>query len=229
MHCTTVNYITALKQHYTTLHNTPSALQHNTRPHHITPHQTIPDQTIPDHTRPDHTIPHHITPDYTMTEGIVHPCTQDPSRYPMHTAPLQTLLKLSEPNLTHRCCVIPQVVCQCWGVLVSLGLPQKGTYFKFTRCEIHKSFYFMSECFMHARVFAKDCSPFLLISWWDTVRHLTWSLLGLADADKLGTTDQTSLLLLGVLYAVFLVMVVVLLVNMLIAVLSNVYQGVEVR
>ena len=58
---------------------------------------------------------------------------------------------------------------------------------------------------------------------------MTWSLLGLADADKLGTTDQTSLLLLGLLYAVFLVMVVILLVNMLIAVLSNVYQGVEVR
>ena len=71
-------------------------------------------------------------------------------------------------------------------------------------------------------------SPYSFKSWWDIIRHLIWSLLGLADSDKLGSTDQTSLILLWLLYALFLVMVVILLVNMLIAVLSNVYQGVEV-
>ena len=65
-------------------------------------------------------------------------------------------------------------------------------------------------------------------SWWDVVRHLIWSLLGLADSDKLGSADQTSLILLWLLYALFLVVVVILLVNMLIALLSNIYQGVEV-
>ena len=65
-------------------------------------------------------------------------------------------------------------------------------------------------------------------SWWEIIRHLIWSLLGLADSDKLGSADQTTLILLWLLYAAFLVMAVILLVNMLIAVLSNVYQGVEV-
>ena len=57
---------------------------------------------------------------------------------------------------------------------------------------------------------------------------LTWSLLGIADLDPLDSVDSTSLIIVHFLFGTFLVLGVILLVNMMIAILSNTYQRVEV-
>ena len=59
-------------------------------------------------------------------------------------------------------------------------------------------------------------------------RHLAWSLLGLVDLDSLNSVDHPSVSLIQLLYSFFLIMGVVLLVNMMIALLSNTYQQVQV-
>ncbi|RMX45042.1 hypothetical protein pdam_00011498 [Pocillopora damicornis] len=51
--------------------------------------------------------------------------------------------------------------------------------------------------------------------------------VGLADLDRLNSVDNLSVFLVQVLYGLFLVMAVVLLVNMMIALLSNTYQQVQ--
>ncbi|CAH3162458.1 unnamed protein product, partial [Pocillopora meandrina] len=76
---------------------------------------------------------------------------------------------------------------------------------------------------------AKDlaCSDSGLICWWNMATHLGWSLLGLADLDRLNSVDDSSVSLIHVLYSFFLIMAVILLVNMMIALLSNTYQQVQ--
>ena len=60
------------------------------------------------------------------------------------------------------------------------------------------------------------------------MKHLTWSLLGVAELDPLDSVDSTSVTLVHFLFGAFLIMGVILLVNMMIALLSNTYQRVEV-
>ena len=63
-----------------------------------------------------------------------------------------------------------------------------------------------------------------------TFTHLGWSLLGVSeDLDPMAIVDLLSEILVRIFYASFLVMAVVLLVNLLIALLSNTYQRTEVR
>jgi len=59
-------------------------------------------------------------------------------------------------------------------------------------------------------------------------KHLWWSLLGIAELDPLDSVDSASVTLAQLLFGAFLIMGVVLLVNMMIALLSNTYQRVEV-
>lgn len=59
-------------------------------------------------------------------------------------------------------------------------------------------------------------------------KHLSWSLLGLADLDKLNSVDNPSVSLIHLLHSFFLIVAVILLVNMMIALLSNTYQQVQV-
>ena len=68
----------------------------------------------------------------------------------------------------------------------------------------------------------------MFFSWWNIATHLGWSLLGLADLDRLNSVDNPSVSLVHVLYSLFLILAVVLLVNMMIALLSNTYQQVQV-
>ncbi|PFX26290.1 Short transient receptor potential channel 2 [Stylophora pistillata] len=63
--------------------------------------------------------------------------------------------------------------------------------------------------------------------WWNMAKHLSWSLLGIADLDKLNSVDIPSVSLIHLLYSVFLIMAVILLVNMMIALVSNTYQQVQ--
>ena len=70
---------------------------------------------------------------------------------------------------------------------------------------------------------------FLFRSWWSIARHLVWSLLGIAELDPLESLDGTSVVLVYVLYGLFLIMGVILLVNMMVALLSNTYQRVQVN
>ena len=60
------------------------------------------------------------------------------------------------------------------------------------------------------------------------MRHLCWSLLGAVDVDLLESADGPSLTLVSLLYGAFLVMGVILLINMMIALLSNTYQKVQI-
>lgn len=61
------------------------------------------------------------------------------------------------------------------------------------------------------------------------VKHLCWSLLGIAELETLDSVDSATVTLANLLYAVFLVVGAILLINMMIALLSNTYQRVEVR
>ncbi|XP_078372507.1 uncharacterized protein LOC144656151 isoform X5 [Oculina patagonica] len=71
------------------------------------------------------------------------------------------------------------------------------------------------------------CQTSGLACWWSMVKHLCWSLLGIAELDPLDSVDSPSVTLVHFLYGAFLVMGVILLVNMMIALLSNTYQRVE--
>lgn len=60
--------------------------------------------------------------------------------------------------------------------------------------------------------------------------HLGWSLLGRTeDSDTMTSVDPPSVLLARIFYATFLIVGVVLLINMLIALLSNTYKKIEVK
>ncbi|XP_058950960.2 uncharacterized protein [Pocillopora verrucosa] len=74
---------------------------------------------------------------------------------------------------------------------------------------------------------SRVCSESGIICWWNIATHLSWSLLGLADQDWLDSVDVPSVFLVRLLYGFFLIMAVVLLVNMMIALLSNTYQQVQ--
>ncbi|XP_068706213.1 uncharacterized protein [Montipora foliosa] len=71
------------------------------------------------------------------------------------------------------------------------------------------------------------CSSSGIACWWKMVRHLCWSLLGAVDVDFLESADGPSVTLVNFLYGVFLVMGVILLINMMIALLSDTYQKVQ--
>ena len=66
-------------------------------------------------------------------------------------------------------------------------------------------------------------------SWWEITTHLGWSVLQLSDGleffKSAGSLSET---LVHLLFAAYLVMAVILLINMLIALLSNTYQRVQV-
>ena len=69
---------------------------------------------------------------------------------------------------------------------------------------------------------------FLFFSWWSVISYLSWSLLGVAEKFDMTSADPPSVAFARVLYAVFLIVGAILLINMLIALLSNTYQRVEV-
>lgn len=107
--------------------------------------------------------------------------------------------------------------------LLPLGYPQfkvREVFFpaQFRVCVIY-------EMFRH-RQYLKVV--FLINSWWKMVRHLCWSLMGAVDIDVLESADDPSVMLVNFLYGAFLVMGVILLINMMIALLSNTYQKVQV-
>ena len=69
----------------------------------------------------------------------------------------------------------------------------------------------------------------LFFSWWEILTHLSWSLLEIEqDFNPLDSVDTPSVTLATWFYAAFLFIGVILLVNMLIALLSNTYKRVEV-
>jgi len=60
--------------------------------------------------------------------------------------------------------------------------------------------------------------------------YMGWTLLGVSDDfDPMKSVDLPSMILAQVLLAFFLIMGVILLINMLIALLSNTYQRIEVN
>ena len=71
---------------------------------------------------------------------------------------------------------------------------------------------------------------FFSSSWRKIVTHLAWSLLDLSDGlTPLKSADSFSETIALLLYAGYLVFALILLINMLIALLSNTYQRVQVR
>jgi len=59
------------------------------------------------------------------------------------------------------------------------------------------------------------------------VRHLWWSLLGIAELETLDSVDTPTVVLVRVLYGAYLIVAAILLINLMIALLSNTYQRVE--
>jgi len=72
------------------------------------------------------------------------------------------------------------------------------------------------------------CNTTGMDCWWKTAKHLGWSLLDLSkELDFFNSVDSFSVTLSRLLYAAYLVMALILLINMLIALLSNTYQRVQ--
>ena len=71
-------------------------------------------------------------------------------------------------------------------------------------------------------------SSFCNFSWFAIVKHLGWTLLGIADVEPFTSSDSLSNYIAQVLYAGFIISALILLVNMMIAVLSSTYERVEV-
>jgi len=70
---------------------------------------------------------------------------------------------------------------------------------------------------------------FYSFSWWEIAQQLGWSLLDLSkELDFFNSVDSFSVTLSRLLFAAYLVMAIILLINMLIALLSNTYQRVQV-
>ena len=62
------------------------------------------------------------------------------------------------------------------------------------------------------------------------ITYMGWTLLGVSDDfDPMKSVDLPSMILAQVLLVFFLIMGVILLINMLIALLSNTYQRIEVN
>ena len=77
--------------------------------------------------------------------------------------------------------------------------------------------------FIHLHIFFSS-------TWRKIVTHLAWSLLDLSDGlTPLKSADSFSETIALLLYAGYLVLALILLINMLIALLSNTYQRVQVR
>ena len=68
-----------------------------------------------------------------------------------------------------------------------------------------------------------------IFSWYNIMKHLVWTLLGITELEIFSTTESASDFLATILYAIFIVVALVLLVNMMIAVLSHTYERVQVR
>ncbi|CAH3019062.1 unnamed protein product, partial [Porites evermanni] len=74
------------------------------------------------------------------------------------------------------------------------------------------------------------CKESGLSCWWAMLSLLGWSLLDRSeDSGPMTSVDPPSALLARIFYATFLIVGVVLLINMLIALLSNTYQKIEVK
>lgn len=58
--------------------------------------------------------------------------------------------------------------------------------------------------------------------------HLIWSVFGLTNLETMESRDNLSTAVVGVLYVMFLILSVIMLVNMLVALLTNTYNKVEV-
>ena len=67
-----------------------------------------------------------------------------------------------------------------------------------------------------------------IFSWEKMTPHLAFSLLGITGLGDFTSVDHSSELMAKILYAIFLIMGVILLINMMIALLSNTYQHVQV-
>ena len=66
-------------------------------------------------------------------------------------------------------------------------------------------------------------------SWWETTTNLGWALLELSEGlSFFKSADSFSETLAQLLFAAYLVIAIILLINMLIALLSNTYQRVQV-
>ena len=60
------------------------------------------------------------------------------------------------------------------------------------------------------------------------MNHLCWTLLGITELELFNSTESSSDTMAKILYAIFIIVALVLLVNMMIAVLSHTYERVEV-
>ena len=66
-------------------------------------------------------------------------------------------------------------------------------------------------------------------SLWKTSRQLIWSVFGLTDLQEMESHSSFTSQTVAILYLIFLVLTVIMLVNMLVALLTNTYDNVTVR
>ena len=69
---------------------------------------------------------------------------------------------------------------------------------------------------------------YIFFSLFKASTHLIWSVFGLNNLETMESRDSVSTAVVGVLYVMFLILSVIMLVNMLVALLTNTYNKVEV-
>ena len=74
----------------------------------------------------------------------------------------------------------------------------------------------------------KPTALFSFFSLFKASTHLVWSVFGLTNLETMKSHGELSSAVVGVLYVLFLILSVIMLINMLVALLTNTYQKVEV-
>ena len=123
---------------------------------------------------------------------------------------------------------------QKWIIIVNLStyifmIAFNSTYFYLIVCYAHvKIFLLYMRSISFIFIFVIIFTDFIF-SWYNITKHLVWTLLGITELEIFSTTESASDFLATILYAIFIVVALVLLVNMMIAVLSHTYERVQVR
>ena len=85
---------------------------------------------------------------------------------------------------------------------------------------VTRSIWLLTKPFVHSNI--------IICSWGTMLKHLSFSLVGLSNFHPMVSVDLPSEILAQVLYAAFLILGVILLINMLIALLSHTYEQTKV-
>ena len=107
---------------------------------------------------------------------------------------------------------------------------EENRFFDFCRQNSNFAWFFVLFALNYFLYFGGEYVTITIIfsSLFKASTHLIWSVFGLTNPETMESRDNLSTTVVGVLYVMFLILSVIMLVNMLVALLTNTYNKVEV-